>query len=69
LDLKIYAGSFETSWLGEMAGDFSQGKWLLRLDSAQQGIVGFPWVRVPVCHRIQFCLVLYLLIFEKKKEK
>jgi hypothetical protein len=30
--------------------------------------VGFPCFRGPVCHRIQFCLMLYLLLFEKGKK-
>jgi hypothetical protein len=28
--------------------------------------VGFPHVRGPVCHLVWFCLMLYLLLLEKK---
>jgi hypothetical protein len=36
-------------------------KQTLGLGSAQCGIVGFPQVSVPVCHKVQFCLMLHLL--------
>jgi hypothetical protein len=38
LDLQIYAGSFETCQHGEMVGDFFQGRCLLGLGPAWQGI-------------------------------
>jgi hypothetical protein len=57
--LQIYAGSFESGRGGEMVGGFSQGRHLLGLGS----------IRGPVCHRIQFCFMLYLSIFAKKRKK
>jgi hypothetical protein len=40
-------------------------------DCVQHGEVwvGFPWVRGPVCHRGQFCLICYFCFLKKKKKE
>jgi hypothetical protein len=68
LGLQIYAGSFENGWWGEMACSFSQGThWYWVQAGGVQ--IGFQWAKGPVCHRVQFYLMLYLLLFGKKKKR
>jgi hypothetical protein len=52
-----------------MAYYFSQGRHLLELGSAQLGLSRLSTGRGPVCHRVQFCLMLYLLLFKKGKKE
>jgi hypothetical protein len=58
--LKVYASIFGTSWWGEMVCHISHhsGEW-----------GGFPQVSGPGYHRVQFLLILCLLLIETKKER
>jgi hypothetical protein len=46
----------------------SQGRQFLGMGLALQGMGGFPWVRVPGCHQVQFWFMLYLLFIESNKK-
>jgi hypothetical protein len=52
---------------GEMEGNFSQSRYSVGLGAAHWGIGRLPWDRGPVCHRVWFCLMLYLLLYAKKR--
>jgi hypothetical protein len=41
----------------------------LKLASGEKALRGFPWVRYPVCHRVQFWLMLCLLLVGGKKKR
>jgi hypothetical protein len=67
LGLQIYVSSFETGLWGEMACCFSQDRHSLGLGSAWRGISRLSTGWGPGCHRVQFYLMLYLVLFEDKK--
>jgi hypothetical protein len=52
-----------------MVGSFSQGRGLQELAQVGRIYAGFPQVKGTVGRRVQFCLILCLLLFAKKKKR